>query len=228
VTGVEPDVQPGTTGDEDLRIVRLGSLDYAAATRLQEDAVQRRLTGGPDVLFLLEHPPVYTLGRAADARFLGRAAGGAIPIVSTARGGQVTYHGPGQLVGYPIVDLRRHRLDVHWYVAELEGVLIDALATYGLRAQSRHGYIGVWIDGTRKIASIGVGIRRWVTWHGFALNVSVDLAAFDAITPCGIDGVRMTSLVAEGIRTHMDLVTDAVATAFSHRFGRRAREHRVP
>jgi len=207
-------------GEDGLRVVRLGRVDYAAATRLQEDAVRRRLAGGPDLLFLLEHPPVYTLGRGADARFLGGAIDGSVPVVRTARGGQVTYHGPGQLVGYPVVDLRAHRPDVHWYVRELEAVLIDALATCGVRGGRREGYVGVWVDGVRKIASIGVGIRRWVTWHGFALNVGLDLRPFEAITPCGIAGVQMTSVAAEGGPDDLARVADAVEQAFVRRFER--------
>jgi lipoate-protein ligase B len=227
VTEAEAAVGPGADANDGIRIVRLGRVDYAAATQLQEDAVRRRLAGGPDLLFLLEHPPVYTLGRGADPRFLGRALGGAVPVVRTARGGEVTYHGPGQLVGYPVVDLRGHRLDVHWYVRELEAVVIDALAACGVRAGRREGYVGVWVDGVRKIASIGVGIRRWVTWHGFAVNVTADLRPFEAITPCGIDGVQMTSVAAEGGPDDLIHVADAVVQAFMRRFRRPGRASEV-
>ena len=183
-----------------LLVSQLGTLDYAAATALQEQLVERRLAGGDDRLLLLEHPAVYTLGRGADPRFLGPAAEGPIPIVRTSRGGQVTYHGPGQLVGYPIVDLRAHRCDVRWYVRQLEAVLIETLAQTGIAGERREGAPGVWV-GAAKIASIGVAIRRWVTWHGVALNVGADLSAFEGITPCGLDGVRMTSLAREGVMT---------------------------
>ena len=181
-----------------LAVARPGRLAYEAAARWQELLVERRLgSDGTDCLLLLEHPPVYTLGRGADPRFLGAGAAGDIPVVRTTRGGQVTYHGPGQLVGYPIVDLRGHRQDVRWYVREIEQVLIDALAVLGLVADRVQGLPGVWVAG-RKIGSIGIAIRRWVTWHGFALNVAADLEAFAAITPCGIEGVRMTSVAREG------------------------------
>jgi lipoate-protein ligase B len=203
-----------------LEVARPGRVPYEAATAWQETLVERRLSGaGPDALLLLEHPAVYTLGRGADPRFVGAGAGGEIPVVRTGRGGQVTYHGPGQLVGYPIVDLGDHRRDVHWYVRSLEQVLIDALARLGIAADRVEGLPGVWVDGRRKIASIGVAIRRWVTWHGFALNVSADLDGFAAITPCGIVGVEMTSVAREGGIDDLDRVGDVVLAAFVERFG---------
>jgi len=175
-------------------------------------------TAGDDVLLLLEHPPVYTLGRAADPRFLGAAAGGGVPIVQTSRGGQVTYHGPGQLVGYPILDLRAHRCDVRWYVQQLEAVLVDALGLLGVAGERRLGAPGVWTR-AGKVASIGIAIRRWVTWHGFALNVDVDLAAFERITPCGLEGVTMTSLATEGVRVGVEDVATVVRDEFVRVFG---------
>ncbi len=202
-----------------LEVSRAGVVEYERATAWQSALVERRLAGGGDALLLLEHPPVYTLGRGGDPRFLGLAAAGSIPIVRTGRGGQVTYHGPGQLVGYPILDLRHHRQDVHWYVRELEQVLIDALAEFGIAAGRVDGLTGVWVAGCRKIASIGVGIRRWVTWHGFALNVGGDLGAFLAITPCGIDGVEMTSIAREGGRADVETAREVVLGAFVRRFG---------
>jgi len=201
-----------------LEVARAGMVEYEHATRWQEALVARRLAGGADALLLLEHPPVYTLGRGADARFLGPAAGGPLPVVRTGRGGQVTYHGPGQLVGYPILDLRGHRPDVHWYVRELEQTLIEALAGVGIAAGRVERLTGVWVGGRRKIASIGVGIRRWITWHGFALNVSGDLRPFAAITPCGIDGVEMTSVAHETGSADFDHVREIVLTAFVRRF----------
>ena len=201
-----------------LVVSRLGTIDYAAAAALQEQLVERRMAGGDDRLLLLEHPAVYTLGRGADPRFLGLAASGPIPIVRSSRGGQVTYHGPGQLVGYPIVDLRAHRCDVRWYVRQLETVLIDALAQAGLAGERREGAPGVWVRGA-KIASIGVAIRRWVTWHGVALNIGADLSAFERITPCGLDGVRMTSLEREGVMTGVDEAAGILRDAFLRVFG---------
>jgi lipoyl(octanoyl) transferase len=202
-----------------LEVARPGMVEYAHAERWQEALVARRQVGGRDALLLLEHPPVYTLGRGADPRFLGETVGGPVPIVRAARGGQVTYHGPGQLVGYPVLDLRGHRQDVHWYVRALEQVLIDALAGFGIAAGRVEGLTGVWVEGRRKIGSIGVGIRRWVTWHGFALNVASELSGFAAITPCGIAGVEMTSVAREGGPAEVDVVADAVLAAFVERFG---------
>ncbi len=203
-----------------LEVARPGRVPYDVATTWQESLVARRIDGhGPDALLLLEHPPVYTLGRGADAAFVADAAAGPIPIVRTGRGGQVTYHGPGQLVGYPIVDLGEHRRDVRWYVRSLEQVLMDALDRLGIRAGRVDGLPGVWVDGRRKIASIGVAIRRWVTWHGFALNVSPDLGGFASITPCGIVGVEMTSVAREGGIDDVAHVGDVVLDRFVARFG---------
>jgi lipoyl(octanoyl) transferase len=203
-----------------LTVARPGRVAYDRAVRWQEALVDRRLApGATDCLLLLEHPPVYTLGRGADPRFVVGGADGVIPIVHSSRGGQVTYHGPGQLVGYPILDLRAHRQDVRWYVQELEQVIIDALVTFGIEGGRRAGLPGVWIDGRRKIASIGVAIRRWVTWHGFALNVSPDLGGFASITPCGIVGVEMTSVAREGGLDDVARVGDVVLGAFVARFG---------
>ena len=134
------------------------------------------------------------------------------------RGGQVTYHGPGQLVGYPILGLRALRPDVRWYVRSLEAVLIDALGDLGVQAERRDGLTGVWV-GARKIASIGVAIRRWVTWHGFALNVAPDVSGFAAITPCGIDGVVMTSVAREGGPSDLETVAEVVVRRFVRHFG---------
>ena len=202
----------------ELRIARCGRVSYDVALAWQEALVARRLDGGPDVLLVLEHPPVYTLGRGADARFLGAAAEGDIPVVQVGRGGQVTYHGPGQLVGYPILGLRDLRPDVRWYVRGLEEVLISALADLGIAAERRPGLTGVWV-GQRKIGSIGVAIRRWVTWHGFALNVAPDVSGFAAITPCGIDGVVMTSVAREGGPSDLGTVAGLVVRRFVRQFG---------
>jgi len=201
-----------------LEIGRPGRIDYATALAWQESLAEGVLAGAGDVLLLLEHAPVYTLGRGADARFLGAATDGGIEIVRVGRGGQVTYHGPGQLVGYPILDLGRHRRDVGWYVRALEAVLVRALETLGVRGERRVGSPGVWV-GARKIGSIGVQIRRWVTWHGFALNVGDDLRAFDAITPCGLEGVQMTSVSREGGTSDVEVAADAVLDAFVHVLG---------
>jgi lipoate-protein ligase B len=196
-----------------------GCVEYGQALAWQEALVARRIAGGPDALLLLEHPPVYTLGRKADPRHLGRAAGGHVPVWRVGRGGEVTWHGPGQLVGYPVLGLAALRRDVHWYLRMLEEVLIAALADLGVTAGRRPGLTGVWVGGRRKIASIGVAIRRWVTWHGFALNVGPDLTAFDAITPCGLSGIEMTSTAREGGPSDVATVAACVRDRFVAAFG---------
>jgi len=176
-----------------LTVADLGVLDYATALDLQTAMVSARLEGRiGDTLLLMEHPHVFTLGRAADERFVV-AKPADVPIYRVSRGGQVTYHGPGQLIGYPIIKLDGRARDVTRYLRNLEQAMLDALREFGLDAGRRAGLTGIWI-GARKIASIGVGIRRWVTYHGFALNVSTDLSYFDSIVPCGIEGCRMTSI----------------------------------
>jgi lipoyl(octanoyl) transferase len=180
-----------------LGVARLGMVDYMAALELQNALVAARIRDAiGDTLLLLEHPHVYTLGRGADASYLTSATGD-VPVHRVSRGGQVTYHGPGQIVGYPIVKLAGARRDVSRYLRKLEQALIATLGDYDIEATRRDGMTGVWA-GSRKIASIGVGIRRWVTMHGFALNVTTDLSYFDAIVPCGIEGCRMTSIAALG------------------------------
>ncbi len=176
----------------------LGRVAYEEALALQEELVREKIAdpARADELWLLEHEPVYTIGRTPDQSSLRDAAALPHPLVRINRGGQATYHGPGQLVGYPIVDLRRRGQDLHVYLRGLEEALIEALADLGVPAQRREGLTGVWA-GERKIASIGVGVRRWVAMHGFALNVTGDLAPFEQITPCGIAGVEMTSVERE-------------------------------
>jgi lipoyl(octanoyl) transferase len=176
-----------------IAVADLGVVEYEAALAMQTAMVAARLDGTiGDTLLLMEHPHVFTLGRGADERFIaGNPAG--VPIHRVSRGGQVTYHGPGQLVGYPILKLEGRARDVTKYLRNLEAAMIDALAQFGVEGGRRDAMTGVWV-GPRKIASIGVGIRRWVTYHGFALNVATDLGYFDSIVPCGIAGCRMTSV----------------------------------
>jgi lipoyl(octanoyl) transferase len=174
----------------------LGRLAYAPALDLQEKTVAARADGGiPDQLLLLEHDPVYTIGRQRDRSSLGPAPL-PHPVVEINRGGQATFHGPGQLVGYFIFDLQKLTPDLHLFLRWIEEGLIALLATYELPARRREGLTGVWIE-DRKIASIGVGVRRWITMHGFGLNAGSDLSGYEAITPCGIAGVTMTSLSRE-------------------------------
>ena len=177
----------------------------------------------PDTLVLVEHPPVVTLGRAkttANLRVTGdelRARG--IEFFEISRGGDATYHGPGQLVGYPIFDLRHHGRDVLHYCRRVEAVLIGTLAEFGLAGRAVPGKAGVWV-GERKIASLGISLRRWVTFHGFALNVGVDLAGFEVIRPCGEEPEIMTSMAALlGRQLVMDAVRDRVAAEFARVFG---------
>jgi lipoate-protein ligase B len=202
-----------------LTVADLGVVDYDDALAMQTAMLAARIDGGiGDTLLMMEHPHVFTLGRGADERFIvGNPAGVAIRRVS--RGGQVTYHGPGQLVGYPILKLEGRDRDVTKYLRSLEAAIIDALAKFGVEAGRREAMTGVWV-GARKIASIGVGIRRWTTWHGFALNVSTDLSYFDSIVPCGIDGCRMTSVSEVTNRAvRVREFADAMRESFARTFG---------
>lgn len=178
-----------------MNIVAPGRLTFADGLALQERLVAQIAAGGDESLVLLEHEPVYTIGRTRDRSSLSGVE--PYPVHETNRGGQATYHGPGQLTGYPILDLNKRGRDLHAYLRFLEGFLIDFCAGFGVEASRREGLTGVWV-GSRKIASLGVGVRKWVTMHGFAINIlrgSVD--PFAHITPCGISGVQMTSLEHE-------------------------------
>jgi lipoyl(octanoyl) transferase len=177
----------------------LGRVPYAEALAMQEELVAvkgRDRSRVADQILLLEHEPVYTIGRTPDQSSLGDPTALPHPLVKINRGGQATYHGPGQLVGYPVIDLRAYGQDLHKYLRALEEALISTLAEYQVSAQRRDGLTGVWV-GAKKIASIGVGVRQWISMHGFALNVGRDLSGFESITPCGIAGVEMTSLERE-------------------------------
>jgi lipoyl(octanoyl) transferase len=184
-----------------LHTYRLGSLPYGSAHALQERLVEARKEERiGDVLLLLEHPKVITLGRAAKAQNILRTehelAADGYDLHETGRGGDVTFHGPGQLVAYPIVDLKPDRQDVRRYVSDLEETMIRVCAGYGLSAGRVAGRNGAWI-GERKVGAVGVRISRWITMHGFALNVSTDLSQFEAIVPCGIADAGVTSLSRE-------------------------------
>ena len=169
----------GVAGDSMFSVRWLGRMNFADALALQEEIVAKKRQDRlhPDELLLLEHEPVYTIGRTPDKSSLLGASHLPHPVFPINRGGQATYHGPGQLMGYPIVDLRRCGQDLHRYLRWLEQLLIDLLADYEIAAQRREGLTGVWVE-DRKIASIGVGVRHWITMHGFALNVCGDLAPF--------------------------------------------------
>ncbi|HEU5359196.1 MAG TPA: lipoyl(octanoyl) transferase LipB [Gemmatimonadales bacterium] len=214
-----------------LRVIDLGRRPYGDALELQRELCRRRVAGAvdDDLLLLVEHDPVVTLGRGTRPESLPvppdalRLRG--VEVFEVERGGDVTVHEPGQLVGYPILDLQGHRPDLHWYLRELEGVLIDALATVGIAAGREPGRTGVWVEG-RKVASIGIHVKQWVTFHGFALNVTNDLRGFDAIVPCGIPGVEMTSVAREVARIGgdptalRDRMQHAVVEALGRRFDR--------
>ena len=212
-----------------LGVADLGRRPYGDVLEMQRELCRRRVSGeaSQDLLLLVEHDPVYTLGRGTKATSLpippAELERSGASVFEVERGGDVTYHGPGQLVGYPIIDLRQQREDLHWYLRELEGALIDALAVLGVVAERNPGLTGVWTRG-RKIASIGIHVKQWITLHGFALNVTTDLSAFERIVPCGIDRVEMTSVARELPERDPALLTpaarSAVVAAFAARFDR--------
>jgi lipoyl(octanoyl) transferase len=219
--------------EPDLLIVRAGLVPYGEAFALQKRLERLRQEGEmADVLLLLEHPPVYTRGRrsTADELPMGedwyRAQG--IEIRDTDRGGRVTYHGPGQLVGYPVMSLRPYRDDVHDFIRRMERMIIDSLSAYGIEAGPIEALTGVWTPEPRKIASIGVHVNRGITTHGFAINVNNDLQPFEWIIPCGIDHCRMTSVTRElGEAQDMNGFIDVVVSRFSRIYGRRPVETRL-
>ncbi len=204
-----------------LQVQRLGLVPYAEGLAIQQRLVEQRKAGAiPDQLLLLEHPPVITVGvkarhdRSHVLETPERLAAAGVEVVETGRGGDVTYHGPGQLVGYPIIDLSPDRRDVHRYVRDLEEVLIHAVGRFGIAAGRSTGLTGVWVGDT-KLAAIGVRIARWVTSHGFALNVTTDLEHFALIVPCGLAGKGVTSIdKLIGAPVRMADVESAVIAAF--------------
>jgi lipoyl(octanoyl) transferase len=212
----------------DLAIRRLGTVPYTDALALQQSLVEQRRAGRiPDTLLLLEHPAVITIGvKRTDARAHvvatpERLAELGVEVIETGRGGDVTYHGPGQLVAYPILDLRPDRQDVHQYVRDLEAVMIQVCAGYGVTAGRVPGYSGAWVD-DRKIGAIGVRISRWITSHGLAFNVATDLAGFDLIVPCGIADRGVTSLARElGRPVELAEAGQRLAEAFAAVFDRK-------
>jgi lipoate-protein ligase B len=207
-----------------LQLADLGRRPYGPVLELQRALCRQRQAGQrtTDLLLLVEHEAVVTLGRGTHASSLpltpSQLAERGLPVVEVERGGDVTYHGPGQLVGYPILDLTEHRADLHWYLRQLEAALIGGLAELGVPADRRAGLTGVWTGG-RKIASIGIHVKQWITFHGFALNVSTDLAAFDLMVPCGIPGVTMTSVATELGRTDAEALWSEARAATVAAFG---------
>jgi len=215
---------PLSTTDVQARsawLIQADRVPYLSAWQQQQALLQAhgRDRDQPDALWLLEHPPVYTLGTGATLahlRFDPRQA--PAPLYRCDRGGEVTYHGPGQLVGYPVLNLHRHRTDLHWYLRQLEAVLLEAIATFGLQGERLPGLTGVWVAG-RKVAAIGVAAKRWIVTHGFALNVCPDLSAFNAIVPCGIDDRPVGSLAEFRPGIAIAEVRSQVAASFARTFG---------
>lgn len=208
-----------------FKVYKLGKVPYRKALEIQLKLLEMRVNGEiGDTLLLLEHPPTFTIGRRgnmgnllAAKNYLSKAG---IHFEVISRGGDITYHGPGQLVGYPIMDLNGMGRDVHKYLRNLEETIIVSLGDFGIRGRRIKGITGVWTK-WHKIASIGVGVRRWVTYHGFALNVNTDLSYFDMIVPCGIENVKMTSIqrwLAKNEEIDMPEAEDAIVKAFSQVF----------
>jgi len=198
-----------------------GRVPYAEALALQKDTVRRRVAKEiPDTLILVEHPPVITLGKMAKREHL-LGSRPDVEVVDTPRGGDVTYHGPGQIVAYPILDLTALHQDLKKYLAKLEEVMIRAVASYGIQAGRQEGMTGAWV-GDRKIGAIGVRVEKWVTSHGFALNANNDLSGFDLIIPCGLRGKGVTSIAREtGHEVDLDELRRSVAEIFGEVLGRR-------
>lgn len=220
---VKESVVQKSLAETKLSILDLGVVPYEEAFELQKEMARQRIEGKiDDHLLLLEHPPVITVGRnagleniLADSQFLEKEG---ISVIQTDRGGDVTYHGPGQLVGYPILNLKKMRSDVQWYVSQLEESIIETLQNFSIQATRVKGMRGVWVEGY-KIASIGVRISKWVTHHGFALNVNTNLSHFELIRPCGLVEVKMTSMEKIlGKKVKMDEVKGVYAQVFSTMF----------
>jgi lipoyl(octanoyl) transferase len=202
------------------RVYVLGEVPYAIAHSLQRSLVDERKQDSDleDVLLLLEHPPIYTLGQGATSDFLKfDAAQSDWEVVRVERGGEVTYHCPGQIVGYPILNLNRYQKDLHWYLRQLEEVLIQVLAVYGLRGERITGLTGVWVEG-RKLGAIGIKVSRWITMHGFSLNVCPDLSGFERIIPCGIADKPVGSIEQFIPGIQFEEVKRQVAIAFAKVF----------
>lgn len=215
-----------------LHIRELGLQDYAVTWALQKEVAAQRISGelSNDTLLIVQHPPVVTMGRRTKAENLlatpERLSALGIALHEVERGGDVTVHEPGQLVVYPIINLKEHKKDLHWYLRQVEEAIIVALGTLGMDSGRQSGQTGVWREG-RKLASIGVHARDWVTWHGVALNVENTLATFDHIVPCGIDHVQMTTVAREcgqmGTEyTGLPAVTSAVVHGFQVAFAKSA------
>lgn len=204
----------------DCNLVWIGQIDYALGWEWQRSllAHKQQMPTVPDWLLLLEHPPTYTLGQGADLAFLNfDPESSLVPVHRIERGGEVTYHAPGQLIGYPILDLRHYRQDLHWYLRQLEEVVIRAIAQFGIPGERIDGLTGVWVEGC-KVAAIGIKVSRWITMHGFAVNVCPDLEGFRAIVPCGIADKPVGSLAQWQPGLTVEQVREAIAQTFAEVF----------
>lgn len=215
-----PVTSKSTSPPEGFRVWQLGSVPYRDAQALQTKLISLRRDWSYDLLILLEHPPVITLGRAKSQDHLRwnpeHLSALGIDYVPSERGGDITLHNPGQLVGYPIVDLKHYRNDLHRFLRQLEEVIMATLSEFNLKAEALPGKTGVWVRG-KKIASIGIAVRKWVSYHGFALNIQNDLSLFDAIVPCGLSGVQMTSMQQEfSAPVAMPTVVETLIRQYSH------------
>ncbi len=201
----------------------LGTIAYSDGLQLQNELADLRQRGETDdTVLLLEHEPVYTIGRTRDRSSLRETEALPHPVFETNRGGQATFHGPGQLVGYLLLDLNQQGRDLHHYLRRIESLLIDFAADFGIDAARRDGLTGVWVE-DRKLASIGVGVRKWISMHGFGLNVSSDLSGYEAIIPCGLSGVTMTSLSREcGREIAVAEAAEAIQPLIEEAFGAKA------
>ncbi len=202
-----------------IKVIDLGQMDYQSAWDFQKDYLEEVMLGiKQDTLFFVEHEPVYTLGKNADENHLLQSAPKDAKVFNIERGGDITFHGPGQIVGYPILDLHRYKKSIVWYMRTLEQVLIDTLATYDIEAGLKEGLTGVWV-GDEKIGAQGVRISRWVTMHGFALNVNTDLSYYDGIIPCGIFEYGVTSMEKLlGKKQNLLSVKNRITKLFSEAF----------
>ena len=202
-----------------IKVQDMGHVDYKSSWDFQKEYHKKVLLGiEPDTLFFVEHEPVYTLGKNADPNHLLQSADKDVKVFNIERGGDITFHGPGQIVGYPILDLNRYKKNISWYMRTLEQILIRTLATYDILAEIKEGLTGVWV-GEEKIGAQGVRISRWVTMHGFALNVNTKLSYFDGIIPCGIFEHGVTSMEKIlGEKQNLISIKDRIAQLFNEAF----------
>ena len=211
----------------EFKILNLGLTNYKKALNIQRDLLDKRKNNLiPDTLILLEHPPTITIGRGGDLKNLlvseGYLKDRGIYFEQISRGGDITYHGPGQIVAYPIMNLNSLGRDIHKYLRSLEHLIIDMLKNYDIKASGLKGITGVWAN-EKKIASIGIGVKRWITYHGFAININNDLDYFDMMIPCGLSKVRMTNITTESDtgKVTIEKANDYIVESFSKTFNRK-------